>query len=63
MICRSSDICYRFGNDRILSKKHAAEVEVYKNEKLQNKLRQIHYIKNYFLWFMLGLVTVMRILK
>ena len=38
--------------------KRAAEIEVYENEKLWNKLRQTHYIKNDFLWFTLGRVSI-----
>ena len=45
------------------TKKRAAEIEVYENLKLRNKLRQIHCAKNHFLWFTLGRVTVMRISK
>ena len=31
VICRSSDIFYRFGNDRIQPKKRAPEIEVHEN--------------------------------
>ena len=62
MICRSSDIFYRFRNDQILTKIEA-EIEVYENQKLLNKLRQIHYAKDHLLWFMLAHMTVMRTSK
>ena len=51
MICRSSDIFYRFGNT---TKKRAAEIEVYENSKLRNKLHQMHSAKTSFLMVYVG---------
>ena len=36
------------------TKKHEAEIEVYKNWKLHNKLCQIHYAKKSFLMVYIG---------
>ena len=47
MICISSDLFYRFGNDRIYEINYARYTT----------------LKNHFLWFMLGRMTVMRISK
>ena len=53
VICRSSDFFYRFGNDRIPPK----------TCRWNRSLRKLKTtLKNHFLWFTLGRVTVMRIL-
>ena len=58
-----SYIFYRFENDRIISKNMQLKWQVYNNQKLCKKLRQTHYAKNNFLWFMLGHMSIMRIIK
>ena len=63
MICRSSNIFYRFGNDPILPKNVRLK---YKSRKTKNYIiNYARYIKleNHFLWFTLEHVTVMRISK
>ena len=61
MICRSSNIFYRFGNGRILPENVRLK---YKSTKTKNYV--INYgryttLKNHFLWFKFGRLTVMRI--
>ena len=63
MICRSSDIFYRFGNDRILTK-NLGQIKVYKNYK-NYTINYARYtmLKNHFLWFRLGCMIVIRMSK
>ena len=57
MICRSSDIFYRFGNDRILPKNVRLKQKSMKTKNCV--LNQARYTKekNHFLWFTLERVT------
>ena len=53
MICRSSDIFYRFGNDRILPKKVWLKQKCTKTKNYEI-MRQIYYAKKSFLMVYVG---------
>ena len=51
---KKSDIFYRFGDDRIVPKNMRLKLQLYENQKLRKKLRQIHYPKKPFLMVYVG---------
>ena len=55
---RSSDIFYRFGNGQILPKKKST-----KTKNFEINYTRYTTLKNHFLWFTMGHMTVMRISK
>ena len=63
MISRSSNIFYRFGNDGILPKNVQLKKKSMKTGNYVINYARYTTLKNHFLWFMLGRVTVMRISK
>ena len=63
MICKSSDIFYRFGNDQILPKNVQLKQKSTKTKNYVINNARYTKLKNHFLWFTLERVTVMRISK
>ena len=63
MICRSSDIFYRFGNDRILPKNVRLKQKSTKTKNYVINYARYTTLKNGFLLFTLGRMIVMRIPK
>ena len=66
MICRSShyvDIFYRFGNNRRPPKKKQLKWKSTETKNYMINYARYTTLKNHFLWFTLGHVTVMRISK
>ena len=63
IICRSSDIFYRFGNDQILPKNVRLKWKSTKTKNYVIDYTRYTTLKNHFLWFTLGRMIVMRISK
>ena len=63
MICRSSNIFCGFRNDGILSKNVRLKQKFTKSKNYVMNYTTYAKLKNHFLWFTLGCVTVMRISK
>ena len=61
MICTGSNIFYRFGNDRILPKNVRLKQKSTKTKNYVINYARYTTLKNHFLWFTLGRVTVIRI--
>ena len=61
MICRSINFFYRFGKDQILPKNVRLKQKSTKTKNYVINYARYTMLKNHFLWFTLGCVTVMRI--
>ena len=60
---RSSDIFYRFGNGQILPKNVKLKWKSTKTKNFEINYARYTTLKNHFLWFTMGRMTVKRISK
>ena len=58
IICRSSDILNRFGNDRILPKNTRLKYKSTKTKNYVKNYARYTTLNNYFLWFTMGRMIV-----
>ena len=63
MICRSNNIFYSFGNDRILPKNVRLKQKSTKTKNYVTNYARYTTLKNHFLWFKSERMTVTKISK